>query len=305
MARRIDELLLCIEKRHPRSLQGVLEARAVDLAAFERCAERFLSWAVGAIGLDAIPRAVAAFARFSSDVNLAQGRYEINGRYENKSYAECKRALYDKYEAMSDYLWGIYLTNFLWAHHMELMLFFELRFVCRLRPGWRIIELAPGHGGWGLSALHAVPGTGLTGFDISAASLTIATDLSIAAGLAQRTSYIQRDALQLQDEPSMQADACICCFLVEHLERPAELLRTMAHVLAPGGLAFFTGALTAAQVDHIQEFRRESELVALAEAHGFRVQETLSVAPARLLPNARFLPRSMGLVMHKRKHDTW
>ena len=303
--RRVDELLSCIEQFHPRSLTGIREARAVDPTAFDRYCELFLTWAVGSAGEAAIHRAVAAFSRFSSDVNLAQGRYELRGSYEHKSYNECRRTVYDDHETMSDYLWGVYLTNFLWAHHMKLMLFYEQQFLSRLRPEFRIVELAPGHGGWGLTALHAVPGTTLSGIDISAASVTIASGLSRAAGMGERANYVQCDALQVVREPSMLADAVICCFLVEHLEQPDELLRAMSHTVAPGGWAFFTGALTAAQVDHIYEFKRESELVTLAERHGFRVLQTISVSPVRLLTGSRFLPRSMALLMQKCRDENW
>jgi ubiquinone/menaquinone biosynthesis C-methylase UbiE len=168
-----------------------------------------------------------------------------------------------------------------------------------------VVELAPGHGGWGLWALHRVPQTHLQGFDISASSIAIANALSRAAGLADRTHYVQLDALSLLQASSPQANACICCFLIEHLEEPSRLLQTLAHVLEPGGMAFLTGALTAAQVDHIYEFRRESELVTMAEDAGFRVLETLSVTPTRLLPNARFTPRSMALLLKKRRADVW
>ena len=75
------------------------------------------------------------------------------------------------------------------------------------------------------------------------------------------------------------------------------LLRSRAR--RPGGCFFVTGALTAAQIDHIYEFRHESELVSLAEDCGLRVLETLSTNPARLLPGARFVPRSMALLVQK------
>jgi 2-polyprenyl-3-methyl-5-hydroxy-6-metoxy-1,4-benzoquinol methylase len=301
----LDRLLTYVQESHPRSSKGILEARSIDPAAFDRCANVFLQWAVNALGEGAIERAVGAFARFSNDVNFAQARYESAGRYENKTYEECRRSVYDHQEKMTDYLWGVYLTNFLWPHHMDLLLFFEQRFLPRLQGDVRIVEIAPGHGGWGLWALDNRPQARLSAFDISASSIMIASALSKAAGLDSRTSYEQCNALDLLERPSPSADACICCFLVEHLEEPAKLLETMAHVLAPGGVAFLTGALTAAQVDHIYEFRRESELILLAEQHGFRVMETRSVSPVRTLPKARFLPRSMAVLMQKRTHDTW
>jgi ubiquinone/menaquinone biosynthesis C-methylase UbiE len=135
--------------------------------------------------------------------------------------------------------------------------------------------------------------------------MVIAGALAEAAKLGSRAHYEERNAMDLCLQPSPLAQACICCFLVEHLEDPAGLLKSMAHVLEPGGLAFFTGALTAAQVDHIYEFTTESELMLLAEQAGFRVLESRSVAPARQLSKAKFLPRSMALVMQKKTHDSW
>jgi ubiquinone/menaquinone biosynthesis C-methylase UbiE len=301
----LDRLLAYVETAHPRSLKGVQEARAVDPIAFDRCANVFLTWALDALGEGGIERATDAFARFSNDVNFSQARYEASGSYENKSYQEVRAAVYDQQDVMTDYLWGVYLTNFLWAHHMDLMLFYEQRFLKRQSAEARLVEIAPGHGGWGLWALHHLRQARLNGFDISPSSITIANSLAKASGSADRTSYELCNALDLLRRPSPSAHACICCFLVEHLENPPELLKTIEHVLAPGGTVFFTGALTAAQVDHIYEFRRESELVLLAEQHGFRVLETCSVAPARTLPRAALLPRSMALILQKRQRQDW
>ena len=299
----VDALVETVRQHHRRSLTGIEESRASSPEDFERIAGTYLRWCADALGPDALARVSDAFARFSSDVNLAQGRYEIAGRYENRSYEECRRAVYDAHDTMTDYLWGVYLSNFLWVHHLELMRFFEDSFLSRLTSARRVLELAPGHGGWGLWALHRLPQLSLQGHDISATSVEIASRLAAAAGLSARARYTQDDALALLERPSPDADACICCFVVEHLEQPARLLDAIAHALKPGGVAFFTGALTAAQVDHIFEFKRESELVQLAEDAGLRVLQTLSVAPPRRLPKARFVPRSMALILQRRTSE--
>ena len=111
--------------------------------------------------------------------------------------------------------------------------------------------------------------------------------------------------MELDVSRTESVDACICSFLIEHLEQPDQLLSVIAALLVPGGTAFLTAALTAAQVDHIFEFRLESELVVMAERHGLRVLDMRSVGPARTLPGAQFLPRSAALVLQKRRHDTW
>jgi SAM-dependent methyltransferase len=288
-----------VRARHPRSLAGVLEAQAVDPARWSEIAEMYLGWAARARGEPALREMVDAFVQFSTDVNLSQARYEASGHYENSSFADCYQELYSSRELMDAYLWGVYLTNFLWAHHAEICLFFADRFLARLPADAALVELAPGHGGWGAWALHRLPGARLQAFDISPSSIAIASTVAQAAGVAGRARYTERNALEPDADLVETAEGCICSFLAEHLEQPQQLFDAVARVLKPGGLAFVTVALTAAQIDHIYEYRRESEPVAMAEAAGLRTLETLSVNPRRLLLRARFVPRSMALLLQK------
>lgn len=298
-ASHIERLLASAQTHHPRSIIGINESRASAPHDFERIANQYLSWCEMALGETALEKALGAFARFSSDVNIAQARYEATGHYEHKSFAQCNDEVYNSTEMMTEYLWGVYLSNFLWTHHLELMLFFEQRFIKRLDESVSIAEIAPGHGGWGLWALHQLKNATLIGFDISATSIQIASSLANVSGIATRAQYRQMDAMAIAQYPSAHAQACICCFLVEHLEQPEKLLQAMNHALKNDGFAFFTGALTAAQIDHIFEFKQESELYLLAEQAGFRVIESRSVAPSRLLRGAQYLPRSMALILQK------
>jgi SAM-dependent methyltransferase len=238
-------------------------------------------------------------------VNLAQARYEAAGTYENKSFDEVYASHYSRDETMSGYLWGIYLTNFLWAHHAEISVFYRDYFLTRLSASAELVEIAPGHGGWGVWALNVLPEARLHGFDISSSSIEIATSVCQAAGCSRRAEYTQENALRLQRTPADSADGVICSFLIEHLECPQQLLAVLYHLLKPRGVAFLTGALTAAQVDHIYEFRYESELIRLCEQNGLRVLSTFSAGPTRLLPGAQFLPRSMALIIQKRVTNTF
>ena len=297
---RIARLIEYIRERHPRSLTGVMEARAVEPERFDTYAETLLTWAERAFGPRYIERLADAFVRFSTDVNLAQARYEAVGHYENTSFQECQDSVYSQSDTMDEYLLGIYLTNFLWAHHMEISLLFEQRFLSSLHAKTRFVEIAPGHGGWGLWALSMLPSARLDGFDISPMAITMASQLATAAGLHERARYALQDALLIDTSATTPYDACICSFLIEHLEQPDLLVEKIARLVRTGGKVFLTGALTAAQVDHIYEFREESEFVLLAEQHGMRVLEMRSVGPRRTLPGARFLPRSAALILEKR-----
>jgi hypothetical protein len=56
--------------------------------------------------------------------------------------------------------------------------------------------------------------------------------------------YELRDALDLDAVPAESADAVVCNFLVEHLERPEKLFAVIHHLLKPAGTAFVTGGTT-------------------------------------------------------------
>ena len=299
---KVDELFDYARKNHPRSVRGMEEALNVHPERFRSLTERMLDRLEPVLGQEMYHRSLGAFVRFSEGVIFSQARYERAGAYENKSYDEVNADLYSQRSEMDDYLWGVYLTNTLWAHHMELTLFYIDRFLNRQGPtdqALKIVELAPGHGGWGQMALDTFPQATLTGYDISPSSMAIARSLADASGIGERAEYHQCNALDMVNQEGGYADLCICNFLVEHLETPQDLLHSIAHVLKPKGWAFFSGALTAAQIDHIYEFKHESELMILAENAGLRVVESMSKGPQRTLRRAKYLPRSMSLILHK------
>jgi 2-polyprenyl-3-methyl-5-hydroxy-6-metoxy-1,4-benzoquinol methylase len=294
---RVDQLLSYMEEKHPRLIGSVREAEQVDPIWFRRVTNQLLEWSAGVVDGDGIQVVADGYAQFNSDVNWAQGHYEVDGEYENKSYTEVYESHYNQKETMEAYLWGVCFANVLRPHHVELGVHWETRFLSRLQNETEIIEIAPGHGAWGLLALDHVPGSSLRGFDISETSVATSRAMAHAAGLSSRTSYEVRDALDLERLEPQSADAVICSFVLEHLEEPEKIFAATRHLLRTDGVAFITGGLESAQVDHIYEFHRESELVVMAESQGCRVLETASFHPSRNLRNARFLPRSMTLIV--------
>ena len=91
-----------------------------------------------------------------------------------------------------------------------------------------------------------------------------------------------------------------CFFLLEHLEDPGKFLADFATSLRQGALAFVTLALTAAQTDHIYEFKCVSEGILIAEAAGFELIECRVAQPKRLMPGARFVPRVQAMILRKK-----
>lgn len=269
---------------------------------FEELGSLLMNWAKRYLGDDYFKVLSDGYASFVIDVNKSQIKYEARGHYTNKTYAEVYDAVYNSDAEMNLYHWGVYVTTFAWQHHLDLYAFFRDYFVRLLAKEGRVLDLGCGSGIWSLLLSTHVPGWQVKGVDISPRSVALSSSMARMNGFSNVDIEVS-DALQYRE--NRKFDACMSCFLLEHLEAPGRLLENLGENLEPGGYAFVTGALTAAEVDHIYEFSRESDLVLLAEQSGFRVIATFSAAPESHPRQFRFLPRSMGLVLQKRTNDIW
>jgi len=179
------------------------------------------------------------------------------------------------------------------------MVFFNDGFIAPLKgkPAGRILDFGTGSGVWLSLALTQIENWTAVGIDISPTSVNWARATLNAAKIENRAQILEGDALSYR--PSSPAQAAISCFVLEHLEEPQRLLDAIAESLESGASAFVCAALTAAEIDHIYEFRKESELVLMAENSGFRVCRIQSSSSIKLTPPRRYLPRSMGMVLEK------
>ncbi len=137
---------------------------------------------------------VDAFVQFCTDVAMEQARYERRGNYGQRTYDDVYRAVYGA-DTMAEYLWGAYLTNFLWPHHLEIAMIFRDRFVARLDDDARIVELAPGHGNWGVWAARVLPNARRLGNQFRDGDRAGADVVAAAASVRDRVDYELKDAL--------------------------------------------------------------------------------------------------------------
>jgi 2-polyprenyl-3-methyl-5-hydroxy-6-metoxy-1,4-benzoquinol methylase len=287
-----------IKERHPMMVRGTAEARAVAPKLVDHHFEECLKWVVQAHGEEVLVQLADGYAFYTLEVNRAQQAYEKRGHYECATFAEANARVYQQSEYMRDYYWGVFTILFSWGHYVELMDFFLGRFVAKL-PSGNLIEIAPGHGAWGILAVKNQGGLRLEGWDISPTSIELASKMAAGAGMADRCKYELGDATKIEHY-SGRYDAAICSFMLEHLEEPGRFLADFAPSLRPGALAFVSLALTAAQTDHIFEFKHESEGILLAEAAGFELLECCVARPQRLMLGARFVPRVQAMILRKK-----
>lgn len=269
---------------------------------------QMLEWAEQSLG-ESWPTILAeGYVAFVSDVNRSQIRYEITGKYKHNNYSDVYQSVYGNEEFMRYYHWGVFVSTFAWSHHHDIVMFFKERFVkTHLTVGnaKSILDLGCGSGIWSFLSLASSSYLTSTGVDISETSVRHTIEMSNAIGFGKRFRVQCGDANAWGKSEHSVYDGGVSCFLLEHLENPVDLLINLSRLIKPRGVAFVTCALTAAETDHIKEFRRESELIEMAERAGFRVMEMLVASPPGHRSDARFLPRSLAMILSKRVGEVW
>ena len=272
--------------------------------SFEELAQVMLNWAENHLGENWSKVLADGYLHFLMDVNRSQVEYERRGNYMNKSYNDVFDRVYNNPKFMNLYHWGVFVSTFTWEHHIKIYDLYRKSFLPCLNPeAGRLLDLGSGSGIWSFLTTHFLPQWTSQGIDISEKSVELSTTMAESSGFDKKVQFKARDALTFKG--TEKYNAAISCFLMEHLEEPQLLLQNMASNLETRGYAFITAALTAAESDHISEFRRESEIVSMAEEAGFRVFSMYSAAPLSHPDSYRFLPRSLALVLQKRKNDIW
>lgn len=302
----VEAFKACLNERAPIFAKELDRTMVAEPVAFHKVAEPMLKAAETALGASWAEQLVDGYCEFVLDVNRSQLEYEKTGRYKNSSFSEVFAAAYDNPEFMQLYHWGVYVTTFAWTHHLRIYKFFEDHFLPQLRktaPSARLVDLGAGSGIWHLLALQHVDGLSVDAIDVSKPTIERSRSMARTLGFGERIEHTVADALSWA--PTTLAQAGISCFLLEHLERPQVLLNNLAASLQPGAPAFVTSALTAAEIDHIFEYRRESELVLACEQAGFRVRAMYSAEPETTPRTRYFAPRSIALVLQKRTNSIW
>jgi trans-aconitate methyltransferase len=112
----------------------------------------------------------------------------------------------------------------------------------RYPAGSRVLEAGCGVGGQTVILSRNSPLADITSVDISAESLATASEAVALAGLSNVT-FERADLFDLPF-PDASFDHVFVCFVLEHLERPLEALRSLRRLIKPGG------SITVIEGDH-------------------------------------------------------
>ncbi|MBF0381857.1 MAG: class I SAM-dependent methyltransferase [Magnetococcales bacterium] len=229
---------------------------------------------------DMLSNAVDGYVRFAMDVTRRQSRFDDEGAYPQKSFAQVADEVYLNHDYMERYyLPGLLLSHLLWPHHFRQSRFFVANFLAdmKIKGAGSFVDAGVGTGF--LSRLTLATCSDITGigFDVSPASQKFAQLQVANYKLADR---YQCKLLDLCKQPTgVETDWLISAEVLEHLEEPLVFLQKLRAILRPGGKGFITAAINAAEIDHIYLYRNAKEVEEQLVSAGFIVEQ-YQVIPA-------------------------
>lgn len=241
------------------------------------------------------------YADFTLQQNVHQRRYEKTGLYPCSSHNEADKQVYQNDASMEKYAGAMLMTEFLWPHHLEVLKFYREHFLTSVSgDNLCILEIAPGHGLLGRLLLEKCRSSKLLGVDISPLAIKLSRTMVAAPPAVTGAEYVLGDALRI--EPAEPYDLIIAGEVLEHLDRPKELTEAIRRCLAKDGRAFVTAAITAAQMDHVTEFKSPGEVEDLIRGSGLEIESSLVAQPRVIRQGSTRVPRVMAAVLRHASH---
>lgn len=221
------------------------------------------------------------------------------GKYRLSSFAEAEREVYANPAFMRRYMNGVLLSQIWWGNHAAMLCYFQDRFLPGNQPGFRHLEIGPGHGLY-LHLAAIAPHCGYAkGWDVSATSLA---KTAAALSAVQPNVHVALEQISVEQTPAEEFDSLAFSEVLEHLERPAAALAQLFRLLVPGGRLFLNVPVNSPAPDHIFLFSTPEEVTNLAAQAGFEIVEALCAPMTGVsLDRARklVLPVSVGVIARK------
>ena len=243
-----------------------------------------------------VEKGLEALSRLGFEFLRLQSRFRRSGRYERSSSQLLLESMYLDREVMEGYyLDGLFLSYAFWVNHVLMHRYFESRFLPLLAPSARLLEIGTGHGLMALTSLTTLKGASYEGVDVSPWARHYASEL-LAAHDLETTRFRIRDAYAGEGDASR--DGAICCEVLEHVERPQELVRALAAGLRSGGRAFITTVANVAAEDHIFLFP-DADSIRRELAEGGLLLDSELVLPVPGFEQSSPLPLNYAAILHR------
>lgn len=201
---------------------------------------------------------VNSYLMMVEDILIEQTNFLRIGKYRYDNLKDVYEKVYSNKEYMFKYMIGVALSQFLWRNHRDMFLFFIKKI--RDIKGENYLEIGPGHG---LFFMEAISGNNFTNFhaiDISETSLELTKDF-IDYSMDMKNKNV---SFYLSDINTFnfgeKYDFITMGEVLEHVEDPYPLLKSIHNLLKENGQAFISTCANAPVIDHIYLYNSIDEI---------------------------------------------
>ena len=215
-----------------------------------------------------IDYAIDCYLQMVADINYESVQFIQTGEYSSKTFDEVNKRVYNNPAVMKYYVHGILMSQFLWAHHYNILLFFNKIIKENSPKISHYLEVGGGHGLYASEAIKIIGNKAKYDLvDISQSSIDIAK-MMIAN---DNVSYTLSDIFNY--EPALKYDFITMGEVLEHVENPIKLLKKLFALLSDEGKLFITAPTNAPTIDHIYLFNNADDIREVIASSGFEIEK--------------------------------
>ncbi len=217
-----------------------------------------------------------SFIKLSLEYLVLQNQLIKTGSYASSSFSDVLDKVYLNKDIMPSYMHGLLYTQIFWPNHYKFGTYF-LDFIKKLGKASRVMDVPIGDGIFVYHMQEHLKFDRLDAFDISGIAVDFSKRfLTSSQRLSSKMNISTSNVFDLPNTPVY--DLIVCGELLEHLEKPEELLVKLKAMLKDDGVLFLTTAIFAANVDHIYLFNTAEEVTDMLSKY-FKIHSEL-ILPA-------------------------
>lgn len=216
----------------------------------------------------AVDEAVQAYIKLCDDMMRAQVRFWRTGRYPVADAGEARKSVYDNAQAMTSYMVGLAISQFLWRTHYLMFSFFRDVVAEYPEPVENYLEVGPGHGLFLDSAIRNLRAEKMVAVEISGTSLALTRSLMEFLNPEAQVEYVLSDIFDFSSKDRF--DFITMGEVLEHVNEPGRLLEKIRELAQ--GTVYVSTCVNAPAIDHVAHFHTVDEIRGLFMAAGFNIQ---------------------------------
>jgi 2-polyprenyl-3-methyl-5-hydroxy-6-metoxy-1,4-benzoquinol methylase len=219
-----------------------------------------------------IDYSIDCYLQMIADINYETVQFISTGEYSSKTFEEVNNRVYNNPDVMEYYMHGILMSQFLWAHHYNILVFFNNVIKENINSVKHYLEVGGGHGLYASEAISLIGDNASYDIvDISRSSIHIAQKMI----KNDKVNYTLSNIFDYF--PAEKFDFITMGEVLEHVEEPVKLLEKLRTLLTDDGKLFITAPTNGPTIDHIYLFRNAEDIRRVIRSSGFEIEKEFTI----------------------------